>query len=88
MKACVLDTPAPVDERPLRLAEVPMPSPREDELLVRVNACGVCRTDLHVVEGELPQRLTPVTPGHQIVGRVEEVGSRASAYAHTSRPSP
>ncbi|HWW73976.1 MAG TPA: alcohol dehydrogenase catalytic domain-containing protein [Pyrinomonadaceae bacterium] len=80
MKACILDMPAPVDSRPLRFAEVPAPLPREDELLVRVSACGICRTDLHVVEGELPQRLSPVVPGHQVVGRVAEVGSRAEGY--------
>ncbi|HEV3470642.1 MAG TPA: zinc-dependent alcohol dehydrogenase family protein [Pyrinomonadaceae bacterium] len=75
MKACILDAPAPVDARPLRFAEVPAPAPREDELLVRVSACGVCRTDLHVVEGELPPRLSPVIPGHQIVGRVAATGA-------------
>src|SRR5215213_10689241 len=80
MKACILDAPAPIDSRPLRLAEVPAPSPREDELLVRVSACGICRTDLHVVEGELPQHLSPVIPGHQVVGRVVEVGSRVEGF--------
>ena len=85
MKACVLDAPAPVGERPLRFAEVPAPSQREDELLVRVSACGVCRTDLHVVEGELPRRLSPVIPGHQIVGRVAEVGARVKEFKKGER---
>jgi propanol-preferring alcohol dehydrogenase len=67
MKACVLKMPAPVDSRPLLLADVPAPIPLADEILVRVNACGICRTDLHVVEGELPMRLSPIIPGHQIV---------------------
>jgi D-arabinose 1-dehydrogenase-like Zn-dependent alcohol dehydrogenase len=53
MKAWTLDTPALITERPLHLREVPVPSPAEDEVLLRVNACGICRTDLHVVEGEL-----------------------------------
>ena len=85
MKAYALDTPAPVDSRPLRHAEVPVPSPLEDELLVRVSACGICRTDLHVVEGELPQRLSPVIPGHQVVGRVVEAGSRVEGFKSDER---
>src|SRR5215207_2248149 len=85
MKACVLETPAPVGSRPLRLTDVPVPTPRDDELLVRVAACGICRTDLHVVEGELPQRLSPVIPGHQVVGRVAEVGSRVEGFKSDER---
>jgi propanol-preferring alcohol dehydrogenase len=85
MKACVLDAPAPIGRRPLRLADVAAPSPREDELLVRVSACGICRTDLHVVEGELPPRLSPVIPGHQVVGRVAEVGARAEGFQEGER---
>lgn len=85
MKAWILTTPAPVDERPLQLAEVPIPRIREDELLVRVLACGICRTDLHVVEGELPVRLSPVVPGHQIVGRVAAVGSQVKDFAPDDR---
>ena len=75
MKACILKTPAPVDARPLQLADVPAPTPLAGELLVRVSACGICRTDLHVVEGELPARLSPVIPGHQVVGRVAALGA-------------
>src|SRR4030095_15515576 len=75
MKIWALDKPAPIDERPLRLAEVPVPTPAANELLLRVNACGICRTDLHVVEGELPVRRSPLIPGHQIVGRVTAVGA-------------
>ena len=60
---------------PLRLAEVDVPQPGEDEVLVRVHACAVCRTDLHVVDGELPDPSLPLVPGHQIVGTVESVGS-------------
>jgi alcohol dehydrogenase, propanol-preferring len=85
MKACVLDAPAPVERRPLRLADAPAPSPREDELLVRVSACGICRTDLHVVEGELPPRLSPVIPGHQVVGRVAEVGAMVEGFKEGER---
>jgi alcohol dehydrogenase, propanol-preferring len=74
MKAMVLHTPAPVGSGPLRLEEVPTPAPGPTQILVRVDTCGVCRTDLHVVEGDLPPRLPSVIPGHEIVGTVAEVG--------------
>ncbi len=80
MKAWTLDEPAVVTERFLRLNEVPAPVPAADELLLRVNACGICRTDLHVVEGELPVRRPHVVPGHQIVGRVVSLGSRVTDF--------
>ncbi len=76
MKACVLKSPAPIDSRPLEFEEIKTPSPGEDELLVRVTACGICRTDLHVVEGDLPVRRSPVIPGHQIVGEVVALGAK------------
>ena len=60
----------------LTRAEVPVPVPADDEVLVRVRACGVCRTDLHVVDGDLPPRRSPVVPGHEVVGVVEQVGAR------------
>jgi propanol-preferring alcohol dehydrogenase len=81
MKAWILNTPAPVNELPLAHAEMPVPTPSEDELLLRVHACGICRTDSHVVEGELPVRRSPLIPGHQIVGRVAALGSRAEGFA-------
>jgi len=81
MKAWLLKAPREVGERPLQLAEVPTPAPREDELLLRVSVCGICRTDLHVVEGELPVRRSPLIPGHQIVGRVIENGERVEGFA-------
>jgi propanol-preferring alcohol dehydrogenase len=83
MKAAVLRTPGDVFKRPLEIAEIPKPQPAAGQVLLRVRACGVCRTDLHVVEGELPQLREAVVPGHQIVGDVVEgataehpVGSR------------
>src|SRR5262245_28655075 len=85
MKACVLDAPAPIAERPLRIAEVPRPSPGENEVLIRVQACGVCRTDLHVVEGDLPQHLPQVTPGHQVVGEIAELGSDVRGFSVADR---
>jgi propanol-preferring alcohol dehydrogenase len=74
MKACVLRSPAPVETNPLAFTEVPKPEPGPGQVLVRVSACAVCRTDLHVTEGELPPRKSPIIPGHQIVGVVESVG--------------
>ena len=80
MKAWIVNKPASVNQRPLELADLPTPIPNDDELLVCVSACGICRTDLHVVEGELPGRPSPVIPGHQIVGRVAAVGSRVEGF--------
>jgi propanol-preferring alcohol dehydrogenase len=71
MYACVLKAPAPVATSPLEWKEVAKPEPGPDEVLIRVRACGVCRTDLHVVEGELPVRRPNIIPGHQVVGTVE-----------------
>ena len=62
-----------------------MPEPDEDEVLIEVSACAICRTDLHVVEGELPPRLPNVIPGHQVVGRVVRSGSGANKYAVGTR---
>jgi propanol-preferring alcohol dehydrogenase len=58
--------------RPLRLEDVPLPEPKPGQVRVRVSACGVCRTDLHVVDGELPRPKLPLIPGHQVVGRTED----------------
>jgi alcohol dehydrogenase, propanol-preferring len=70
MKAAVLTTPTPISTSPLKIEDVPAPEPRPGHVLLRVLACGVCRTDLHIVEGELPPRHPRITPGHQIVGEV------------------
>ncbi|HMD71119.1 MAG TPA: zinc-dependent alcohol dehydrogenase family protein [Bryobacteraceae bacterium] len=70
MRAAVLRSPAPVSRHPLRLEDLPTPQPGPDQVLLRVKACGLCRTDLHVVEGELPPLGESVIPGHQIVGEV------------------
>ena len=85
MKAWILKTPTSVDTRPLLFGDAPTPNMLDDELLVRVSACGICRTDLHVVEGELPVRLSPVVPGHQIVGRVVAVGTNVEDFAVDDR---
>ncbi len=70
MKAAVLNSPRDISKRPLRVIEVPRPEPKPGRVLLRVRACGVCRTDLHIVEGELPPRCEWIIPGHQIVGEI------------------
>jgi len=85
MRACVLHQPKPIDQRPLDVTDVAMPKPAPGELRVRVTACGVCRTDLHIVEGELPMRKNPVIPGHQIVGTVDAAGEGVQGWAHGDR---
>ena len=80
MKAMVVRHPAPIHSRPLEAAEVPVPAPEAGELLVRVRACAICRTDLHVIEGELPPRRLPIVPGHQAVGHVEALGPDAARF--------
>jgi propanol-preferring alcohol dehydrogenase len=85
VKACVLKSAAPVDERPLHVTEINTPSPGPDEVLVRVRACGVCRTDLHVVEGDLPERHAHVVPGHQAVGEVAQLGENVSELSTGER---
>lgn len=65
---------------PMELIDVPVPDPAPDEVLVRVLACGVCRTDLHVAEGDLPVRRRGVVPGHEVVGRVEALGSEVTSH--------
>ena len=81
MKAWLLHKQAPVAERPLTIAEIITPNPGDDELLVRVQTCGICRTDIHVIEGDLPVRRSPLIPGHQIVGRVTARGKRVKDFA-------
>jgi propanol-preferring alcohol dehydrogenase len=80
MKACLLHAPAPIETNPLKYGDVAMPQPKSGEVLVRVRACGVCRTDLHVIEGELPPRKSPVIPGHQVVGIVEKQGENSRRF--------
>src|SRR5512144_1413705 len=77
MRAMVLDKPG----QPLQLRDVPKPKPGRGQLVVRVSTCGVCRTDLHVVDAELPDPKLPLILGQQIVGRVEEIGAENSNFA-------
>ena len=76
MRAMVLESP----RQPLFCREMPRPSPSLTQLLVRVAACAVCRTDLHVVDGELPNSKLPLVPGHEIVGYIEEIGEEVHGF--------
>lgn len=81
MRAMILDAPG----GRLRAGEAPVPEPGPEQVLLRVRACGVCRTDLHIVDGELPEHRSPLIPGHQIVGMVETVGERVERFAAGDR---
>ncbi len=79
MKAMLLSHPGPAEQSPLEQTDLPAPTPGDDEVLLRVHACGLCHTDLHTVEGEISGKL-PVVPGHQIVGVVEKIGRNAGLF--------
>ena len=81
MRAMRLAAQAPIERAPLRAETLEPPEPGPDEILVRVHVCGVCRTDLHLVEGDLPPRRLPIVPGHQVVGRVAAAGRRATRFS-------
>lgn len=81
MKAMVLPYIAPIHESPLRLMDLPVPEPGRGEVRLKVRRCAICRTDLHVVDGDLPQRKLPVVPGHQVVGTVDAVGPACARFA-------
>jgi len=80
MRAMQLPRAAPAETRPLRAVDCEAPVPAPDEVRVRVEVCGVCRTDLHVVEGDLEVRRADVIPGHQVIGRVEARGDAARRF--------
>ena len=81
MRAMILDAPG----QPLRAADLPVPTPEPEQVLIRVRACGVCRTDLHVVDGELTHPKLPLVLGHQIVGTVVEVGEKVQQFSRGDR---
>jgi alcohol dehydrogenase, propanol-preferring len=81
MRAMVLERP----RTPLALCERPLPQPAAGEVLIEVLACGVCRTDLHVIDGELPHPKLPIVPGHEIVGRIAAVGPGVRGFAPGAR---
>ncbi|MCX7995837.1 MAG: zinc-dependent alcohol dehydrogenase family protein [candidate division WOR-3 bacterium] len=80
MKAMVLEKQDLLENLPLKLKDLPLPEPEDDEIRLKISVCGVCRTDLHIVEGELPAHKMPVIPGHQIVGYVDKLGAHAKKY--------
>lgn len=77
----VLTSPGPLEDGRLKLQDLPVPEPGPEEVLIRVHANAVCRTDLHVIEGELPEPKLPLVPGHQIVGTVEAAGERVDSVS-------
>jgi propanol-preferring alcohol dehydrogenase len=85
MRAWVVSDPGPISQSPLALVERPTPIPAPGEVLVRVRACGVCRTDLHLAEGELAPRRNRVVPGHEVVGEVVQLGEGANRFQSGDR---
>jgi alcohol dehydrogenase, propanol-preferring len=85
MRAWAVEKPGPIESGPLHLTERPVPEPGRGELLIRVVACGVCRTDLHVTEGDLEPHLDAVTPGHEVVGEVVAAGPGTVRFAPGDR---
>ncbi|MAS33432.1 MAG: alcohol dehydrogenase [Anaerolineaceae bacterium] len=80
MKAQILRQPASIEANPLHLQDVPQPVLRPGHILIQVSVCGVCHTDLHLVEGELPNPKLPIIPGHEVVGQVVENGDHTSRF--------
>src|SRR6266446_5646345 len=85
MLAQVLTAARPVSEGPLRATEMPVPEPGDAEILMRVRACGLCHTDLHIVEGDIAPPRLPLVPGHQVVGVVERAGPGATRFERGAR---
>src|SRR5674476_667412 len=81
MRRLLLPQPAPIEGRPLQLGSAELPWPGSGQLRVRVRACGVCHTDLHLVEGEITPPAYPIVPGHQIVGTVDAIGDGVADWA-------
>lgn len=75
MKAMLLTRQAPIETNPLKEVEIPTPEPHAGEILIKVLACGICHTDLHTIEGDIPLKKSPIVPGHQIVGVLEKCGA-------------
>lgn len=80
MRAMVLSNPTAIEQQPLKLSELPIPEPSAHEIRVHIEACGICRTDLHVIEAELPPHQPHIVPGHQVVGIVDACGSNAHRF--------
>jgi len=80
MKALRLESPDPIENAPLKLVDLPIPTYRSHQLLVKVSTCSICHTDLHTVEGEIIPPRFPITPGHQVVGQISELGDQVSGW--------
>lgn len=85
MKALGIRKPRAVEEAPLEVLELPLPAPGPGQIRIRVSACGICHTDLHIVEGEIPLLKSPLVPGHQVVGTVEAKGAGAERFREGDR---
>jgi len=81
MQAMLLRRIAPIDSSPLEAVDLPLPEPGPGEVRIRVRCCAICRTDLHVIEGDLPRQKQPIIPGHQIVGTIDKLGPVIDAGA-------
>jgi propanol-preferring alcohol dehydrogenase len=80
MKAWVLENQAPIEDKPLKLLDIHTPHPKKNEVRIKVLNCGICRTDIHIAEGDLPLRKSPIILGHEVVGIVDEVGENAHRF--------
>jgi propanol-preferring alcohol dehydrogenase len=85
MKAIVLDGQERLERKPLRLKEITTPEPGPSEVRIKVSVCGACRTDLHIVEGELPAHKLPLIPGHQIIGKIDKLGKGITKWKRSER---
>ena len=85
MRAWILDKQAQIEDMPLRLEEIPTPDPSDNEIRIKVYACGICRTDIHIAEGDLPLKKTPLILGHEIVGIVDKVGKNVQSFKPGNR---
>ncbi len=81
MRAMVLHNPKDITQKPLRLEDVPVPEPAPGQIRIKVTACGVCHTDLHTVEGDLPLPKLPLIPGHEVVGVVDKLGDGVTRFS-------
>lgn len=85
MKAWILEKQAKIEEKPLRLEEVETPEPTDNEIRIKVYSCGVCRTDIHIAEGDLPLKKSPIILGHEIVGIVDKIGKDVTSFRKGER---
>jgi len=85
MKAWVLERQGKIETKPLKQKEIPVPEVKENEILIKIKATGICRTDLHTIEGDLPLHKKPVIPGHQIIGIVDEIGEEVTSFKEGDR---